>query len=1168
MSDLNQSVFQATEYIVRAYLDNLKFDRTIIAEIVRLNNAEIGEYVIKYEGNEMMAYVTDITNVYQPGDSICVRVQESDFSKQKFIERKNENKKKGVGQLKTSMIEVESSSPNLIEPIEPLALTVGTEPLFIMQEKIKEPIGQYSFKDYAKMYNTIQISALFTTSFMSEHSKGNYGIEIALKTSIVDEEANNSTVEILRLDLQNFIGNPYHCETGVLQTAQFNIIKDYYTGIAYIKFFQEGFEQDVAKIVNEDGTISEIEINTPNLEVKDISINFVNIVDYSQIDYYVDIKTPDGTRTEVNKPIKLQANLKYRGQNILTKDDCICYWFKQNFAITPGNEKYNNNAGSGWELINTSNEFVPELIIYSKEAEGTPYVGRDQEFKLVIKYKEDNYFTDTVLIEDGTESLNAYSLKQEVYNENISLYIETNNNEKVMGDWYRLSSNGIYEKINEEKVSKIDITQYLVNTLNTFYCAIYGNQEFKCNRTIVIKNSEEASDFLVSFEGKDIFSYDSKGNTDYENTEIEQIIIPHIQMANAATKFTMEWYLGETKLNLNNEEFEPLNSMIQNIWYDDSMRVHFKIKQKFNNSYTNNTLVLKLKLLNSEDKVYEYPKELMFTKDGSQDSNGSTYNLVVRAINGENNIIPMNQFIGVKSSKGSALQLKAILYKDGEEIENPLGKINWSIKYGKGQFNVNNKGQFILNEVLDYNVVKAEYVQDKIYLSYLFPINTYTNVLSDFSFQLPQIIRYDASGYKPDYSQLEIKIPEGYTLSLSDNNYVNLSNEKSNLKLIVSEQFDGELDENKFPYYIIQNGENIYKLPIVLQLNTVGNENIMGWDGESVNLGTTSTVNNTQVENKVYAPQVGAGEVDSDGKFNGVIMGKDNIENQLGLYGYQKGNVTFGLKQDGKVFFGNNADCGRLEFDGKNGTISGGGGGNKPTGMTIMLSAEGEEDLAQTKAIQIGNDKFYIQYDGYLASMYGTVGGWNLGIDELYNGKNQGLWEHIDKKDGVPTQDGLFSTSAGEQTTTIINKHGIFTESLEIHSAGTQYCKKFVAEGINQNAPTGTPDGGIYISGTTQGGYHGKIGYIPATRGSGIGISTHLPDNPIIVETDQSNLRLTAGTTDSSIHSVILESEHGNNGKYSFYLGSHVDPNNDKVYYNLYCDVPADKQYGIYARFA
>ena len=137
MSELNQSVFQATEYIVRAYLDNLKFDRTIIAEIVRLNNAEIGEYVIKYEGNEMMAYATDITNVYQPSDSVCVRIQESDFSKQKFIERKNEDKKKGVGQLKTSMIEIESSSPNLIEPIEKLALTVGTEPLFIKQEEIK-----------------------------------------------------------------------------------------------------------------------------------------------------------------------------------------------------------------------------------------------------------------------------------------------------------------------------------------------------------------------------------------------------------------------------------------------------------------------------------------------------------------------------------------------------------------------------------------------------------------------------------------------------------------------------------------------------------------------------------------------------------------------------------------------------------------------------------------------------------------------------------------------------------------------------------------------------------------------------------------------------------------------------------------------------------------------
>ena len=74
-------------------------------------------------------------------------------------------------------------------------------------------------------------------------------------------------------------------------------------------------------------------------------------------------------------------------------------------------------------------------------------------------------------------------------------------------------------------------------------------------------------------------------------------------------------------------------------------------------------------------------------------------------------------------------------------------------------------------------------------------------------------------------------------------------------------------------------------------------------------------------------------------------MGKDSGQDKVGLYGYQEGVNTFGLMEDGIAFFGASSGGGRIEINGKSGSIIGGGGGNNSTGKKLPLLRLAEESL-------------------------------------------------------------------------------------------------------------------------------------------------------------------------------------------------------------------------------
>lgn len=105
--------------------------------------------------------------------------------------------------------------------------------------------------------------------------------------------------------------------------------------------------------------------------------------------------------------------------------------------------------------------------------------------------------------------------------------------------------------------------------------------------------------------------------------------------------------------------------------------------------------------------------------------------------------------------------------------------------------------------------------------------------------------------------------------------------------------------------------------PIIIQKDGYSSTLINSWDG---NL-TFNKENGT-----ILSAMVGAGVKNEDNSFDGVLMGNVNLaydeisRSKIGVYGFNRGEASFGLLIDGTAFLGKKGR-GQILFDGNNGTI-------------------------------------------------------------------------------------------------------------------------------------------------------------------------------------------------------------------------------------------------------
>lgn len=855
------------------------------------------------------------------------------------------------------------------------------------------------FAQYALTNELIRIRASFLTRFHMEHVQGNYGLEIEFFTK--------GDPISFRLDVSSFLGNPYSYTVYSPQTVIVQVPMGYLTGLKSITLFEENFVYD--RYI-ENGIVTDKENRTnANIFVSDIQLGFVKTTDALDNLYYLDIQAPQGRfLTNTTTSIDLVGRLIYSGQNIMNESNCTCKWFERDVSVMVGDEEYDKDAGVGWKPI--------ETYIFNTLTVSLTDVLYKKEYKLVVLYNNSTLMSATVDVQNLTVGYD-FELIQDTRGEDLVLYISDID---LVGDWYVLYPDGNYQLV-QEKVNQIIVNNFLNYSSVTFYCGVYDEAETSyiaaLAHTITASDSED--DITISYVGEDTFRYDANGDISIEDSERERTLQVTLAWRDGvATSYTVDW-IGPDGQELSSSMYNPTESMMEQVWIDNSNILHYHIKQKYKVNYTNNTFTVRITTIDGNS--YSFLKEILFLKDGDQGTNGTTYVVAIRPCdtNGTK-LAGFNPLVYYNGAWSGNLPLRCYVYKDGELIN---GNSHYTLQYTWTPHNVNLTPEAagmedrqiasgldtIINTPIAPYVTVEVAINDQInsretsiyaYYPLDVAVNYSANEIDTIDISsIPSYIKYTSGGTNPQFYSNNIEFVYNGTsysqyITSLNTDILQLENNEGLIYLQPASSFIFENTQIPMLRCAATDNATSYVLhPIVVYLDTYGNENINGWDGQQL-------IIDEENGEYIFAPQIGAGTKDSQNRFTGVVMGQNsspNVDrnNIIGLYGYNSGQNTFGLQANGKAYFG--IGNGRIVIDGSTGeaTISGGGGGNSASGMTITLNnASGSAD---TQAIRIGNGNFYVTYGGILnatgAVINGTItaaagshiGGWIIGEHDFHS---------------------------------------------------------------------------------------------------------------------------------------------------------------------------------------
>lgn len=180
--------------------------------------------------------------------------------------------------------------------------------------------------------------------------------------------------------------------------------------------------------------------------------------------------------------------------------------------------------------------------------------------------------------------------------------------------------------------------------------------------------------------------------------------------------------------------------------------------------------------------------------------------------------------------------------------------------------------------------------------------------------------------------------------------------------------------------------------PILYIQNRYFSSTINKWDGKLL-------VDDD--DNTILAKMIGAGSKNSNNQFSGVIMGdwsaNTNSSFGIGLYGFNKGDTSFGFTDNGQGFIGK-ADRGRIVFDGDNAQLRSANYNAGPftTDNSLLYSQNGMLiDLDDAFLIATGSQKKLTDDKGNIVEIINRY----IKIDGLTSGANN-------SPGGAPTPGG------------------------------------------------------------------------------------------------------------------------------------------------------------------
>ena len=605
-------------------------------------------------------------------------------------------------------------------------------------------------------------------------------------------------------------------------------------------------------------------------------------------------------------------------------------------------------------------------------------------------------------------------------------------------------------------------------------------------------------------------------NNQHQNFYLkDSITIDNISKLCPITREHMKVIIGFGFIfNKNNEDFNQFitdNPDVKfNLYLDDSTKINFSVQSEF---YTNTIYPVSGEKLNTyfdysisnvwykdrsnntircrvtiDDRDYLLQEELRF---GTKGSNGTNNTLILEMMDGKNSIVfkPNDDKTAKVDDEYGILKVDAMLIKgDGQRVYLDSSQIDWKLLNENTNYyqSIEKTGSSAILKLKNiksvpkdnYAILKASVkygteTNSPTLEAYLpIPIRHYTCI----GMGGTKEIIYNSQGVPPLSNEVYIaymndgeQYSDGWSVSEpTDSNGKSLNPNPVKLQagasgtgksLGVTSLFskgsgDGPIYD-KSCVYCIKDGTVIWSQPILIMQSAYDFAMLNSWDGKL----TIDETNGT-----ILSAMIGAGKKHGDNTFSGVLLGdvetgtgNDSIS-QTGVYGFEKGRITYALKEDGSGFFGADG-CGRIEFDGGKGTIS--SSGWIKSGEKWQL----KQDTTTGSIFDFNNAKLRLQADNHYIDFNNEASGV---LKMALSGANINLTDKSNK-----TLSGYIDVTA-QGLTSEFRRGAVYTATCETKAAEkTIAISKFkqygvsglnISAGINQLSSSDILQDGVTIA--------------------------------------------------------------------------------------------------------
>jgi len=647
---ITNQLLDAVQVLVDDAVKKAEFDRTVQAVISKCVSTTKGQYSVKYQGGYFYAYAQDPSITYTPETQVYVLIPGNDMNKTKTIlgtvEKLGEN---FISEAESSIYEnvgnnICSDTGGTVYGLHSYYITDN----IVLYERGTTPTTDFAINEdaanlYLKNSDYLMIAAKFRTNLPQEHrTKGNYGLKYTL--TFIDPITGENIDRSYTLDINNMLGNPYAQAVSMRQVLPFEIDADNFQYIKKIEIFSKDFTTVADPSKPADIFISDIELNGALMIPVDEGTGYILSLVTKQGIYFKENDDLSSTR-------RIEAELYKDGERqIVTDNDVIYYWFKEDGSIyynSPGFLKY---GGQGWKCLNEETldgKFLPGQSYIDVSKLNNP--AKENNYKCVVVFKNTTLYMDREITIYNQSSNYTVTLSSDV--SNLSDAATAHLTCEVTGtlpghtitySWSKVVDNRLPAEFISESNSftlEVDLREAIKNVV--YKCTAKDSTDniyLGSDSVAITRGSEETAGYyyISMINDNQIFKYDTHGDSPTNISLINPQIInplsftlydPDGQIVNYEDigASNINWIIPdeETSMIVNAEPMSTYNE-----------KLGFDIKGKYNINAINNTIEVEVFY---DNKTIRGKANLIFLKEGENGSNGTSYYLnVVPNYSGDN----------------------------------------------------------------------------------------------------------------------------------------------------------------------------------------------------------------------------------------------------------------------------------------------------------------------------------------------------------------------------------------------------------------------------------------------------------------------------------------------------------------------------------------------------